>query len=117
MHTKKAQVPKEEYEAIRQCQLEERERKKRGMKPHWEMPPPAAGPPGMAPAPTPRPLPNTGMAAAQDYSHAPPPPRKPTSFCVTSCSHLLSHNMQVGKPGPKVGTVHFIYMYCMVVCW
>lgn len=113
MHTKKAQVPKEEYEAIRQCQVEERERKKRGMKPHWEMPPhQAAGLPGMAPTPR---LPPSGMAAGQDYNHAPPPPRKHTSFCVTPCSYLLSHNMQAGMPGAppltlEVGTVHYIHV-------
>jgi hypothetical protein len=37
MHTKKAQVPKEEYEAIRQCQQEERDRKKRGLNAPWAM--------------------------------------------------------------------------------
>lgn len=86
MHTKKAQVPKEEYEAIRQCQLEERERKKRGMKPHWEM---THQVPGMAPpAPAPYPPPPTG----QDYIHG-PLPRKLTSFCITFCNHLFPHNM------------------------
>ena len=37
MHSKKAQVPKEEYEAIRQCQQEERERKRQGIRHPWQM--------------------------------------------------------------------------------
>ena len=39
MHTKKAQVPKEEFEAIRQCQQEERDRKLRGLKEPWKKQP------------------------------------------------------------------------------
>lgn len=36
MHSKKAHVPKEEYEAIRQCQQEEWERKNQGRKLPWQ---------------------------------------------------------------------------------
>ena len=38
MHSKKAHVPKEEYEAIRQCQQEEYERQKQGLKHPWQAP-------------------------------------------------------------------------------
>ena len=53
MHSKKAQVPKEEYEAIRQCQQEERERKKQGLKPPWHQMNQHMTPPTIPPRATP----------------------------------------------------------------
>ena len=51
MHSKKAHVPKEEYEAIRQCQQEEWERKNQGRKLPWQEPLalPTSAPPTVPP--------------------------------------------------------------------
>ena len=68
MHTKKAQVPKEEYEAIRQCQQEERERKKQGKKPHWEMSTHLGA--------------GTLQPAGPDYMHQPPPRKNSVGVSV-----------------------------------
>ena len=78
MHGKKAQVPKEEFDAIRQCQKEENERNKRGLQPPWKTQDesPAQGPPLSAgqysSAAVPAQMqyntpPATRMAAGQDW--------------------------------------------------
>ena len=110
MHTKKAKVPKEEYEAIRQCQQEERERKKRGTQPPWKKAaqheadmaaqgryePPQAGPTHIPMEPHPmqkqnrahfnpvnQPRVNTLQEAGQDYMQHPPSQRKPLPLSLS----------------------------------
>lgn len=78
MHGKKAQVPKEEFDAIRQCQKEEKERNKHGLQPPWQDEP-LAQTPGLSAgqyssAVTPDQMrygnpPATRVAAGQDWVH------------------------------------------------
>ncbi|CAI8016046.1 RanBP-type and C3HC4-type zinc finger-containing protein 1 [Geodia barretti] len=74
MHSKKAHVPKEEYEAIRQCQQEEYDRKKQGLKQPWEQPLvlPTAAPPTVPPRSHPAPH----HQAEYPTQHPPPQVRR-----------------------------------------